>query len=175
VTVRRRQVEPFTKDEVTRLLAVCSRDRLGALYTVAMAVGLRPGEALGLRWVDVELDARRPFLRVRRSLKKGLGGKPVLGEPKTVCSPLYRDGRNGYNPPSPSPDPGGQMDDLVLTIIRDLISGYANSRGCDPEDHVVQSLVEDACTCYLNGTPVSIVCETAGQQLRHPSADLVRR
>jgi hypothetical protein len=45
VTLRRRQVQPFEPDEVERLLDVCRADRLGAFYTIAMAVGLRPGEA----------------------------------------------------------------------------------------------------------------------------------
>jgi integrase len=86
VTVRRRQVEPFTPDEIDRLLEVCASDRLGAFYTIAMAIGLRPGEALGLSWPDVDLDGARPCLHVRHSLKKGADGRPVLGEPKTLRS-----------------------------------------------------------------------------------------
>ena len=40
-----------------KLLKAAKGDKLEALYTVAMAVGLRKGEALGLRWSDVNLDA----------------------------------------------------------------------------------------------------------------------
>ena len=65
-------------------------------------------------------------------------------------------------------------DDLVVTIIRDLIAGYANSCGCDPENPAVQSVVEDARSAYLSGTPVGVVCETAREQLRRPSAGLIR-
>jgi len=79
VTVHRREVQPFTLDEVGRLLDACRGDRLGALFTVAMAIGLRPGEALGLRWVDVDLDAAPPVVRVQHSLKKGPGGRLVFG------------------------------------------------------------------------------------------------
>jgi integrase len=86
VTVRRRQVQPFTPDEIERLLEVCATDRLGAFYIVAMAVGLRPGEALGLSWQDVELDRPDPCLHVRHSLKKGSDGRLVLGEAKTERS-----------------------------------------------------------------------------------------
>ena len=43
-------------------------DRLEALYSVATALGLRQGEALGLRWQDVDLDERR--LRVRVQLQR---------------------------------------------------------------------------------------------------------
>jgi len=46
----------------TRAGATASREaagthRLGALITVALAVGLRQGEALGLKWDAVDLDA----------------------------------------------------------------------------------------------------------------------
>jgi len=55
-------------------------DRLEALYTVALAVGLRQAEALGLRWDDVNLEAGT--LSVRMSLQR-VGGKYQLVEPKT--------------------------------------------------------------------------------------------
>ena len=42
-------------------------DRLEVLYTVALALGLRQGEALGLRWQDVELE--QGTLRVRHDLQ----------------------------------------------------------------------------------------------------------
>lgn len=71
VTVRGRQVQPFAPDEIDRLLEVCASDRLGAFYTIAMAFGFRPGEALGLSWPDVDLDGPHPCVHVRRSLKKG--------------------------------------------------------------------------------------------------------
>ena len=86
VTVRRRQVQPFTPDEIDRLLEVCASDRLGAFYTIAMAIGLRPGEALGLSWPDVDLNGPHPRVHIRHSLKKGADGRPVLGEPKTSRS-----------------------------------------------------------------------------------------
>ena len=66
-------------------------DRLEALYTVATATGLRQGEALGLRWRDVDLDAGS--LRVAHSLQRvpiakriGKGPEFVLAEPKTARS-----------------------------------------------------------------------------------------
>jgi len=57
--------------------------RLEALYTIAITVGLRQGEALGLRWQDVDLDAGS--LRVRHSLQR-IEGRLQLVEPKTERS-----------------------------------------------------------------------------------------
>lgn len=53
-------------------------DRFAPLYTTAVALGLRQGELLGLRWSDVDLDAGT--LTIRRSLRVG---DRDLAEPKT--------------------------------------------------------------------------------------------
>ncbi len=47
--------EPLTPEEVRAFLEAVKEDRLAALYSVAIALGLRQGEALGLRWEDVDL------------------------------------------------------------------------------------------------------------------------
>jgi integrase len=57
--------------------------RLEALYTVALAVGLREGEALGLRWDDVDLEAGT--LSVRAAVQR-LNGKLRMEEVKTDTS-----------------------------------------------------------------------------------------
>lgn len=79
----RRPVRVLTPDEARRLLAAVRDDRLGALYTVALALGLRKGEALGLSWADVDLDAGT--LTVRGQLQR-LGGGVVRTEPKSAAS-----------------------------------------------------------------------------------------
>lgn len=58
------EVEPYDVDEVKRLLKVASESRNSARWAIALALGLRQGEVLGLRWEDVDLD--RAVLRVRR-------------------------------------------------------------------------------------------------------------
>lgn len=67
--------------ELTRFLAHVEGDRLAALWRLYALVGLRRGEALALRWDDVDLEAGS--LRVERTLGE-VGGKLVRGEPKTV-------------------------------------------------------------------------------------------
>lgn len=65
------------------LLDTAKGDRLEALYAVALALGLRQGETLGLRWHDVDLEAGT--LTVRAALQR-LGGVLKLVEPKTDSS-----------------------------------------------------------------------------------------
>jgi integrase len=63
--VREEEVEPYTVDEVQRLLKAAGERRNSARWAVALALGLRQGEALGLKWADIDLDGG--FLVVRRS------------------------------------------------------------------------------------------------------------
>lgn len=64
-------------------------DRLEALYTVALGLGLRQGEAIGLRWQDVDLErgtltARHALQRVK--LEPDQPARKVLVETKTARS-----------------------------------------------------------------------------------------
>lgn len=63
-----KEVQPLTPDEARRLIRAVEGDRLQALFTVAVSLGLRQGEALALRWQDVNLDAGK--LRVRYTLQR---------------------------------------------------------------------------------------------------------
>jgi integrase len=59
------EVEPYTVQEVQRLLKAADQHRNSARWAVALALGLRQGEVLGLKWEDVDLEGG--FLVVRRS------------------------------------------------------------------------------------------------------------
>lgn len=63
--VEEEEVEPCSVDEVKRLLEVAQEGRNSARWATALALGLRQGEALGLMWSDIDLDAGT--LIVRRS------------------------------------------------------------------------------------------------------------
>jgi integrase len=58
------EVEPYGVEEIQRLLNVVSERRNGARWVVALALGLRQGEALGLKWSDIDLN--QGTLRIRR-------------------------------------------------------------------------------------------------------------
>lgn len=80
---KRPKIRPLEPAEARRFLESVRGDRLEALYSVALALGLRQGEALGLRWQDVDLDAG--ILRVRQQLQR-VDTKLTLVEPKTERS-----------------------------------------------------------------------------------------
>lgn len=59
------EAEPYTVAEVRRLLALVADRRNGPRWVVALALGLRQGEALGLKWEHVDLDTG--LIRIRRN------------------------------------------------------------------------------------------------------------
>ncbi len=62
------EVEPLTLDEIRQLLTTANRHRNRARWAIALALGLRQGEALALQWPDVDLEAGR--MVVRRTLQR---------------------------------------------------------------------------------------------------------
>jgi integrase len=78
-----REVEPLSPNQARMLLDTLAGHRSEALFTVALALGLREGEALGLKWADINLTTRT--LKVRRQLQR-IDKKLVFTEPKTKQS-----------------------------------------------------------------------------------------
>jgi integrase len=78
--IQRKPISPLTPDEARRFLAAIRGHRLEALFSVALALGLRQGEALGLQWEDIDFDAGT--LRVAHQLQR-IDGKLTLVPPKT--------------------------------------------------------------------------------------------
>ncbi len=81
--VHRYEVKPLSPEQARTFLEAAKGDRLEGLYSVAVPLGLRLGEALGLRWQDVDLEAGT--LRIAYQLQR-LNGKWELVEPKTSRS-----------------------------------------------------------------------------------------
>jgi integrase len=62
------EVEPLSVAESRRILAAAQTTLHPARWSIALSLGLRQGEVLGLLWGDVDLD--EPVLRVRRSVQR---------------------------------------------------------------------------------------------------------
>jgi integrase len=81
--VEEHEIEPLTVAQAHQLLDAVRGDPLEALYRIALSLGLRRGEILGLRRVD--LDMQRRELRVSCTLRR-ISGKLVRTTPKTRAS-----------------------------------------------------------------------------------------
>jgi integrase len=81
--VRQEEITPLDSEQARVFLEGAKGDKFEALYVLSLTVGLRMGEALGLRWSDIDLDAKT--LRVNRQLQRIRdGGGLVFSEPKNA-------------------------------------------------------------------------------------------
>jgi integrase len=79
----KRPNQVLTVEQAIAFQRVAMTHRLGALFTVALACGLRLGEATGLRWEDVDLETGE--VRIRQQLQ-WVGKRLVLEPLKTAKS-----------------------------------------------------------------------------------------
>src|SRR5919199_1458834 len=66
--VRQGEIEPLDAKQAIALLEAARGNRFEALYVLCLMCGLRQGEALGLKWSDIDLDGST--LRVNRQLQR---------------------------------------------------------------------------------------------------------
>lgn len=82
------EVEPYSGEEVQRLLIEVNKVRNSAHWMLAPALGLRQGETLGLRWTDVDLDNEYRKLRrnrLRPKYEHGCAGTSPCGLKAGYC------------------------------------------------------------------------------------------
>jgi integrase len=82
-SVARTEARHLSPAEVSKLLTAAESSRYHRLLTLIAVTGLRKGEALALRWSDVDLDAGQ--LHVRGTLSR-VKGELKVTEPKTAKS-----------------------------------------------------------------------------------------
>ncbi|MFC9884485.1 tyrosine-type recombinase/integrase [Streptomyces libani] len=75
-----RETTPWSLDETLTFLEEARRDPLYAAFVLAIAMGLRRGEVLGLRWSDVDLDGR--VIRISNQVQR-IGGELYQDTTKT--------------------------------------------------------------------------------------------
>jgi integrase len=78
---QRPKVNPYSSRELGAFLDHVAANRLGSLFEVIAFTGLRRGEALGLRWADVDLEVG--VLVVHQQLAGVKKGVPIFAPPKT--------------------------------------------------------------------------------------------
>lgn len=78
------EVQAMTLEECRLVIAAAEGRRNGARWSVALAMGLRQGEALGLTWDNVDLD--EGVIKVRQALKRIRGRGLELGDLKSAAA-----------------------------------------------------------------------------------------
>lgn len=78
------EVRPWSPEEAAAFLQSVAEHRLYALFAVGVALGLRKGELLALRWSDADLEAG--LVRVRQTVQRLPGIGLTFGPPKSARS-----------------------------------------------------------------------------------------
>lgn len=81
---KRRQPIVLTHEQVAKFREAARSSKYQVLYEVALWTGLREGEALALRWEDIDLTGG--YIRVTASLKQDEQGRLYRGSLKTESS-----------------------------------------------------------------------------------------
>jgi len=82
--IEQEEMSALTEQQARALLRTLKGDRLEALYRVALSLGLRRGEVLGLRWEDIDFEAAT--LRVAQTLQRTRTKGLIISTPKTKSS-----------------------------------------------------------------------------------------
>jgi integrase len=69
-TSRRVKISAHTLAEVEAILTTAMQDPMAARWLLAMLLGLRQGEVLGLHWGRVHLDASEPYIEVDTQIQR---------------------------------------------------------------------------------------------------------
>ena len=87
---KRTEAEAFTPDEIGRIRAEAQSRRLGPLFLLCLDLGLRMGEALALRWADV--DQAAGMISVQQGVVELHTDPAVLADPKRLAALWAGDG-----------------------------------------------------------------------------------
>jgi integrase len=79
---QRRELKVLDRDQANAFIEAAERQRFHALWVLLITTGMRPGEALGLRWADLS-DGRAT---IHRSLVQRTGIGRIFENPKTARS-----------------------------------------------------------------------------------------
>ncbi len=83
-TKERTEIQPMNEEQVRQFLLTSKNDRFFAAFYLLISTGLRRGEAMGLKWADIDMEAKT--LHIQRSLVKTNTEKAKFHPTKTPKS-----------------------------------------------------------------------------------------
>jgi integrase len=126
------EVEPYSVEEVQRLLLEVNMRRNSARWILALALGLRQGETLGLRRSDVDLD--NEYLKLRRNrlrpkYEHGCGEAAPCGRKAGYCPERVQVRRETKNTKSRAGRRAVPLPGPLVAMLRSHAEEQARERG----------------------------------------------
>ena len=72
---KKKAIDVFTPEDAERFIKAAKSDRLGIVFSFALAVGARPEEYLGLQWPDLDLNKCEVEFTKQSGGRREVGGK----------------------------------------------------------------------------------------------------
>lgn len=156
-----KEIHPWTLQDARRFLTAVRGHQWEIGYVLLLIYGMRRGEAIGLRWSDIDFDAGA--IHVRQQLQR-IDGKVVAGEVKTAA---------------------GRRTLPLVPMLRTLLEAHASAR----DTRVLGEADEDLVLTSKTGAPIEpgnfartfyLTAERAGlrritvHQTRHTAATLLK-
>jgi integrase len=141
-----KRIKPLDLDAVKKVLMAIVDDRLEARWLIALMLGLRQGEVLGLRWSQIHLDGEAPYLDLekqaqRRTWRHGCKDQAACAAQRCRQKPCPRRWEHGCA------DPGTCKGRPHYCPQRQVLPGCSrHSRPCPP-------LCPPGCTDHARGCP----------------------
>ena len=153
------EIQPLSAVECHDILRASRATANPARWSVALALGLRQGEALGLSWSDVDLD--EGVLRVRRSVQRRTwshgcapvgGDSPQCGGKRGADCPMRRNG--GLLLVEPKTRSSRRSIGLPAPLVSELRSHHAAQLRLKLERANLWDNTFDLVFCTDHGTPI---------------------
>ncbi|MCC9710282.1 tyrosine-type recombinase/integrase [Streptomyces sp. MNU76] len=89
-----RELKPWSLDETLAFLAASRKDPLYAAFVIAIAMGLRRGEIIGLRWSDLDLENRVLYVRQQTQRRRGVSRRRLNSGSGSLSVPEPTEGHH---------------------------------------------------------------------------------
>lgn len=147
-----------TRKDLDQILAACPSDEWRMLFSLCRLAGLRRGEAMRLKWQDVDLNGGRLIVlhTGKRTTKKRTRQVPITPELEKILFPAFMaDGNNEYV--------CGRLrySERSGNIHRDA-RAIIEKAGLDVYSKPFHTLRKNLETEWMNEYPLSVVCEWLG-------------
>jgi len=164
-----RREEYLTPEEVWALVRALTAEQDRAMLLCMAMAGLRPGEAVALRWQDADL--RAATLRVVQSRTMGVTGAPKSGIGRSVPMPeevatalgALRD-RGVLTRPVDRVFMGKGGGHVDLDALRDRFNDAQDRAGVDPRRELRQLRNTFGTVCAAAGVPLRTIQEWMGHE-----------
>lgn len=130
--------KPLSPQEARQLIAFLKDHPLEALVTLCLALGLRQGEALGLRWQDIDLDAN--VLRIQQQYIAGAKIKPLTDEDLDTLKGMTAAERNRFHRTRYAPrfaDPKTDRGRRPLPVPEPVVQALRRHKATQAEDRLL--------------------------------------